>query len=500
MNLIDPIRRQAQAFPLRPAVVTPEGTMSYGDLWSDVAVLATNLRDQGVRRGQCVAITGIRSRGRLLLVLALAHMGAVSTAVASATTPVQRQQLFATNKAVAWVTRDTAGDVVNAPRQIDPAALFKALPATAERVPMESGLHDELWRIALSSGTTGSSKCIPWTHGQGAALQRLSLDIYPSGPRDRLAVFADLNIGLALGHAMQQLASGGAVIFPASLKPADIFDALRRLSPTRILTTPSMAAAMVTHAAGGNEMPATQGVLAFMLGGSALPPKLRADIEALFCPNIVVMYGSTEMGTTARTDLRTQLEHPSAAGRMVPWVDAQAVDAADNPLPAGETGLLRFRSPAMASGYLDSPEATARAFKSGWYYPGDTGSVTTHGILVLAGRQDDILNLNGNKIDPSQLEAVLNTHPEVADSAVTALRMQDGRAVLGLIVVPARPGAAVDGDAINAFLVNALGRQHDITTVLAVPQLPKTPAGKLARDQLPAVVREALAARAPKAG
>ena len=463
-------------------------------MWRSCGWIAANLQEHGIARGDVLAISGIPLRQRLPLILALARLGAVSTGVEASMPLAQRDELFRHNGAVAWVTAELPAEQGNAPRSIDPGEVFRPGTEGSRIPPLASGLEGQVWRIALSSGTTGVSKCIALTHRQAALQQRLSLDVYPNGPRERLLVLADMNIGFALGHSMHQLAAGGALILPRSIDAADMYESLSD-APTRIVTTPAIANALVRHARAQPQPPRVDGLLSILLFGAAVPPALRAELETLFCPNIGVVYGSTEIGSTARADLNSTLEAPQSAGRLLPWIEGQAVDEAGLPLPAGQPGRLRFRSPTMATEYLGSPEATAQAFRGGWFYSGDTGSVDGARNLTLGGRSNDVLNLDGVKTDPARIEAALNEYPGIAESAVTAIRRRDDGMLLAMLVVPADPAAKIDDEALMAYIVGRLGRQHSHQRVFAASELPRTPAGKLDRTQLPALA-EALRERA----
>ena len=92
------------------------------------------------------------------------------------------------------------------------------------------------------------------------------------------------------------------------------------------------------------------------------------------------------------------------------------------PLPAGETGLLRMRTPGMATRYLDDGEATARCFVDGWFQPGDMGRLLPDGTLRVEGRGDDMMILGTLNIFPAEIERAAEGFPGVADCAAFALR------------------------------------------------------------------------------
>src|SRR5262249_5941277 len=113
----------------------------------------------------------------------------------------------------------------------------------------------------------------------------------------------------------------------------------------------------------------------------------------------------------------TQLRFPDTVGIPYPGVAIEIVDDRDRALPPGEVGLIRMRGSGYARGYLDDPVATAKAFRDGWDYPGDLGLLTPEGALILKGRADDLINYDGTKIYPIDIELALQQHPAVAEAA-----------------------------------------------------------------------------------
>ena len=175
-------------------------------------------------------------------------------------------------------------------------------------------------------------------------------------------------------------------------------------------------------------------------GGGTLPETLRKRAQARITPNLYMVYGATETWLLALADPRTLEAYPGTAGKVLPWIEAQAVDEADRPLPAGESGVLRFRGKGVASGYHGVPEDPTgmhKAFRNGWCYVGDVGRVTAEGLLYVEGRVDDVINVGGPKINSSVVEGVLLSHPDVKEVAAFGVRSPEGRDWLVAAVVPA---------------------------------------------------------------
>jgi 2,3-dihydroxybenzoate-AMP ligase len=104
-------------------------------------------------------------------------------------------------------------------------------------------------------------------------------------------------------------------------------------------------------------------------------------------------------------------------GYVMPWVEMQAVDDADRPLKAGLEGRIRMRGHNCVSGYVGNPPDSDHYFRGGWFYPGDIGTVTDDRLLIIAGRENAVINLGGNKVNPEKIEAALMSCPGIKDAA-----------------------------------------------------------------------------------
>jgi acyl-coenzyme A synthetase/AMP-(fatty) acid ligase len=143
----------------------------------------------------------------------------------------------------------------------------------------------------------------------------------------------------------------------------------------------------------------------------------------------------------------------------------------------------------MLDGYFGDPAATARHFRDGCFYPGDLGSFTAAGSLCLAGRTDDVMNLNGIKIYPSEIERVLEDEPGVRSAAAFAVDSAVHGQIPVVAVVWGGDGAA-DPSRLQARARARLGVRAPRRVVL-VDELPRTSAGKVATAELRRLVEGA---------
>jgi acyl-CoA synthetase (AMP-forming)/AMP-acid ligase II len=177
------------------------------------------------------------------------------------------------------------------------------------------------------------------------------------------------------------------------------------------------------------------------------------------------------------------LRHPGGAGYPYPGVEIQAVGPDDRPLPPGPVGAIRMRSANAVDGYWGDAQTSAKYFRDGWFYPGDMGSVSAGGLVMLTGREAEIINAGGVKVSPRSIEDAVLTNPDVSEAAAFTMQDEAGLQQIWVAVV-LHEGKSVDTAALSASCVKQLGAQRAPKSVLVLKQLPRNANGKVLRDQL----------------
>ena len=490
MNITDPIWRHADNFPDRQAVLLEGQALSFAMLRRDIEGAAANLAGRGIKSGQRVLVGAPNPVLHLVVVLALARLGAISVATNYSLAPEIQAALARKFGATAFVRSFEQWKIAG----IADGAHLIAKTLIADRsgpapiYPDAGDCADRPWRVALSSGTTGMPKGISWTHQQAARFLELLQSVWPCGASERVLALMGAGSTFTLNQMMRQLCAGGAVVVPKTMESADVFAAISRLGVTQLLTSTAGAWNLLQYAKSVDpaEVVAARRMGYFVLGGSAVSPALQMELRERICPNLAITYGSTESGMLVRADPDTLREFPHAAGHLVPWAEGEAVDDAGRPLARGEPGLLRFRIPYAASGYEGDAEATAKVFRDGWYYPGDTGSIDDAGLVTLGARADDIVNIAGTKIDPLRIEAVLAEDPAIRECAVVGVMTERNVPNLVAVVVTNAP---IDEQALRAACRERLGPEFAPARFVVASRLPRGEDGKILRREIAENVR-----------
>jgi acyl-CoA synthetase (AMP-forming)/AMP-acid ligase II len=461
VNITAPLRRLARTLPDVPAIIRADDSIiAYGVLDRTIDAVARRLLAAGLRPGETVGL-GIagpdESRG-LITALALARVGIASSHPAL---PAARRIVFG--------PATEAGDL-----PLDAAAFAMD---DAGPIDLHAGGGALLRRFA-SSGTTGRPKPIAVSHALQAARTHANI-LAPGGPSPCVRIVGvDLGITWGFTAALRTLWQGGTLVLT---NPAAAVGKLGRHHVQSLVLAPVGLRALLDalpEGAGPFEDLAT-----IEVGGDAVSPALRRAASARLGPVLVSYLGASEAGGIASAPLAALGGLADAVGIVHPGVEVAVVDEAGHTVPPGTPGRIRVRGDLLVSGYDD--ETGGNAFRDGWFYPGDLGSLGADGLLRLAGREGDVFNLGGVKVAARTVEAALLEMPGVTDAATFTVADALGVATLWAAVVgPER----LAREALERFCRERL-RESFPKAVIQLPSLPRNAAGKLRRDVLAALAR-----------
>ena len=177
-----------------------------------------------------------------------------------------------------------------------------------------------------------------------------------------------------------------------------------------------------------------------------------------------------------------QVAHPESVGRLIEEIEAQIVDERDQPQPFGLVGNIRFRGSDIVKSYLNNPQATARAFRGGWFYPGDLAAINEAGFVFLKGRADDVINNEGAKFYPIELETVLLSHPDVMETAVLGWpHKRFGEVAVAFIVCSKN---SVKDKELIAFCGAQIAPHKLPNRIIRLSELPRNAMGKVVKNRL----------------
>lgn len=482
----------------RPALIdgTTGQTVTYSTLASRVERVAAGLGERGFGRGDVLALWAPNVPQWAGVALgAMAAGGAVTGVNPLCTEGELSRQL-----------RDSGASILVTIPRLVPVALSAAASTGVREVfvlgeadgatsildlissdaPAPDVALDPETDVALlpySSGTTGMPKGVVLTHSNlVTAARQVRRMLRVSGRDTTLAVVPFLHImGFVVNLAMP-LASGATVVTVSSFDLERFFELIQSHRATFIAVPPPIMAALAHHPM--VEAYDLSSLEMIVSGGAPLGADLQRAVAARFPDASVGQgWGLTETTVGATGPDRELGTVPGSVGRVMPNTELRVVDPrSGRDLEAGERGELLIRGPQVMAGYLNRPDATGETIDSdGWIRTGDLGYVDESGNVFVVDRLKELIKVNAFPVAPAELEALLLTHPRVADAAVIP-RPDASRGEVPVAVVVRR--GEIEGDDLVAWVAERVAPHKRIGAVRFVDAIPKTPSGKILRRVL----------------
>lgn len=457
---------QSRLSPLSIAVSTARRRVTYAEFVGEIELVASYLHQHNLPRDALVAVWVADFYLHWIVVLALIKLGRNSVSISSAPHADLAARVVLTDQ-----DNYLAGDVLYI--KLSETALTSC--ESIARFPEPEIQARQPVRVIQSSGTTGHPKKIQLDYALLQARLRNIAYTYDISSQTRYldAVPITAICGFHLPLATWSL--GGTVVMRP--QPHDKYTTLLHNQVNLMFASPIVLAQLL------DTIPANAPLVADLkvfVGGSVLPHIINRQARERLTSSLYIIYGSTEASVTAYAHASIADESASASGHVLPFAEVQVVDCSGQPVAPGVEGEIRIRSEGCIAGYLDDDELNAKVFRGGWFYPGDTGTVSSTGVLYLGGRAGDLMNLGGFKIAPDILEQVLVECPGVAEIAVIAAEDKRGIALPWVFVTPGRD--------FQQESLTGLYRQRfpDLPppNVVRVNQLPRNEMGKIKRQEL----------------
>jgi acyl-CoA synthetase (AMP-forming)/AMP-acid ligase II len=527
------VRDAARRFGAREALIDGETRLTYAQLAERVDTVARGLIAVGVQPGDRVCVWAPNTHHWVVATLAAHSAGA-------ALVPLNTR--FLGDEALDVLAR-TRSRVLLAPDSFlgrDPVALLHraaaegvtgALPAleTIVRIPLEGPLGgaeapapgasteigweellergarvpaeeaaaraaqvapDDVCDILFTSGTTGQPKGAMSSHRQTIAVAAAWAERGEVGEEDRYLVISPFfhSFGYKAGFVVCFL--HGAAVVPALT--FDVDAALRTIERERISILPGPPTIFQTLLAHPRRGEHDLSSLRLAVTGSAMVPvalveRMRAELSF---DAVLTAYGLTEavVATMCRRD-----DEPETISRTAGCATAEfelrVVDAEGRALAAGEDGEVLLRGPNTMLGYLDDPEATARAIDAdGWLHTGDVGHLDGRGYLTITDRLKDMFTVGGFNVYPAEVENVLARLDGVVAGAVVGVP-DERLGEVGAAYLIMQPGHALSEQDVIAACRERLANFKVPRHVAFVQELPRNAAGKVLKHELRAQAR-----------
>lgn len=483
--LIGQVLARAAEAGTKTAIACADRSMSYGELGREIANRAGFLaRECGVSPGDRVVLLAESDEQFIATYFAVHSRGAVCA-------PLDPR--IPANRLQAILQRLSPRVVVSAeslPMPLRDQARFSDLAAgTSSSAParIDHVSPEQTADVLFTTGTTAEGKGVVLSHG-ALATACAHINRFIGTRPDAVEV-----LPLALSHSfglgrMRCVLSLGATLVPVPgfVNAACVTAALSDHRATGFASVPAGIAILLSDAD-------TLGRFADRLdyveiGSSPMPLEhKRRLMELLPDTRLCMHYGLTEASRSAFLEFHADSDRLDSIGRPSPDVAMRVTDAAGQPVAVGETGQLEVRGGHLMSGYWQDPELTANTLRDGWLRTGDLGRAAGDGYFYLEARADDVINVAGRKVVPSEIEEILGEHPAIADCACAGVPDPQGLSgeMVAVWLVPKQPhGARPAFSELAKLLRQRLEAYKTPRKFFWIDRIPRTAGGKVLRRNL----------------
>ncbi len=481
------LRRAAQRWPDRPALLGAARAWSWRELDLEVDRAVAVLSRAGIGRGDALGVLSNKRPEVVVAFLACARLGAVYVPVNFKLHPDQVADQFAVAAVRAVVLEHEFDGLLK--------HLLPQLPDPRRIVYLDgAGRHGEgVWEADAAavaevtvhaespvyynytSGSTGRPKGAITTHRQinvnaVQTIQGLGFtesDVY-------LGMFSVFAHPHELFH--RSLLVGGAFVVAETLNPRVAAELIARYGITWTMGVPSFYEMLLDFrtAHGGDY----RSLRVLEAGGAYVSPETLVRMEEAFGARFLPVWGCTEATGVGLGMLADGPRRPGSTGKPIPGYAIRVIGEDGVDVTPGEVGELWIRGEAVVHGYVNQPEETTAQFRDGWYQTRDLVRVDEAGFVYFTGRRSEMLKIGGIRVFPLEIEQVLGQHPDVR--AVVVVRAEERlRGEVARAVVQVVPGSPLDVRKVQAYCRDRMANYKVPRIVEFWAEVPTLPNGKI---------------------
>jgi 4-coumarate--CoA ligase len=496
--LVDYMLARADELGDKPALVDgPSGrVLTYAGLLQAVRALAGGLVARGFAPGDCLAVLAPNLPEYAVVFHGVAYAGGVVTTINPTYTAHEVHDQLVDSNARLLVTVAPFLDVARAAAEgtaveeiyvigeaegARPLTDLLGEPLT-EQVPVDV---DATVVLPYSSGTTGVNKGVMLTHRNLVANVAQTLGV--ADVREDETLIAVLPFFHIYGMQVLMncgLRTGATVVTMPRFDLEQFLSIHQKYGVTRSFVAPPIVVALAKHPlVDSYDLSKLEQVFS---GAAPLSAELAIETGKRLGCEVVQGYGMTELSPVSHATPPGRSK-PGSVGVTAPNTEMRIVDpVTGEDAGVGADGEIWVRGPQVMKGYLNNEQATRATIDAdGWLRTGDIGHVDEDGYVFVVDRLKELIKYKGFQVPPAELEALLLTHPAVADAAVVGLPDEEAGEIPAAYVV-LRPGADATAEQLMEFVAGEVAHYKRIRRLEFIDAVPKSASGKILRRQLKA--------------
>lgn len=479
------LKRVAQERPHAPALRDTEGRIiTYAEFADALRETGALLAQNGIGSEDIVAVLLPASALQVIAVAGILDTCACAALQSKSTTDEVREWLLRIRPAAILLTEESQsaadlalsmGLIVFVAKPGDFPSQWRTLkppvPSTNRRARSGALLY------LVTSGTTGASKIVPLTAQNldaGIEARRKSLQLSQA---DRMLLMTSMCHIIGVENVFAQFLAEGEVMATSGFDSTSYLGWLNEYRPTWYDCSPTVHQAALVQLERG-PLPKPVSLRFLQSAGAPLPKEVKDRLEEILQVPVFNDYGMTEACPIAIDAFLPDGKVAKSAGRSC-GLEISILDDDGKSLPPGVQGEIAVRGAAVISGYLDQPEADAAAFRDGWFLTGDAGYLDAQENLFVTGRFKEMINRGGEKIAPSEVDAVMNSHPAVLEAVAFGVPHRTlGEDVACAVIVRKEQKATITGVELRRFAARHLAPYKVPHRIQFVDSIPRGELGK----------------------
>lgn len=461
-NPIHYLRYKSQTTPADLCLVTSSQSFNYKDINSLVGKITAELKEFNLKKGDILVSSFKDPTLDILITLSGFQLGLITSSLhGGLSIPANiRPNLFITDLQVfEWKSESKI-------LKIDKDWLRKILNNIATTSIVDYDKND-LIRLIFSSGTTGISKAIPISHHvfQGRLFNGLGYWVY-SGKEINLQLFSTVG---GFFTVMDRLYLGLPIYTSSQPLQLTINHKIEAITGSPIQISKWLKAFEIKNHSISH-------IRQITISGGIMANMLYQRILEKLTHNVKNIYGSTEVGGISLMSINPNNPQFNS-GFLLPDINVEIIKENQT----DEDGILRIKSPFMADEYFNDSQADTKSFKDGWFYPGDRGFIGPNRVLTISGRNSELINIGGIKINPQALDSNILEYPGVIDAACFSVENKLGinQIACGFVV-----NQSFDLKMFYQYLLKKHGKARAPSVFFQLKKIPRNHMGKVMRAEM----------------
>jgi long-chain acyl-CoA synthetase len=490
----------AENTPLQPALAEDGATWSYRELQHAVRQIAAALQSLGIRPGDRMMIVSENCIALAGLLLAASRIDAWAMVVNPRLSPRELDQIRDHSGArrvffTTGVSKEAASHAARHEATIGGIGPLSdigigALNETTMPEPVEASAARQVAVLIYTSGTTGTPKGVMLTHDNLLVSAKTTAHFRKMDAGDKVYVVLPISHIVGISLLVMTLMVGATARLASRYDPAALANVIAEDGITILNGVPATYQRLLEHKTVAGLKQLDRGSLRLIaVAGAPLDLALKSRIEQEFGLPLSNGYGITECSPGISGVRFDAPRADQAVGMLLPGVEARVRTIDGIPVARGEVGELHVRGRNVMRGYYRAPDLTAKAIDSeGWFNTGDLARFDGD-CLYIVGRTKEMIIRSGFNVYPAEIEAVLNSHRDVVQSAVVGRAVEGNEEVVAFVQL--MPGTTTNSNELMAYVAPQLTSYKRPSEIVVLPALPATSTGKILKHKLAASLRGA---------